>query len=47
MRTGLDFWSAQFDHARGEADDWIKIRGPEIQSELEDLKWHLMSINRY
>ena len=29
MRTGLDFKSAQFDQARGEA---------EIQSELEDLK---------
>ena len=30
MRTGLDFKSAQFDHARGEAEDWIKMRGVEI-----------------
>ena len=25
MRTGLDFKSAQFDQARGEAEEWIKI----------------------
>ena len=30
MRTGLDFKSAQFDHVRGEAEDWIKMRGLEI-----------------
>jgi hypothetical protein len=34
MRTGLDFKSAQFDHVRGEAEDWIKMRGLEIQSIL-------------
>ena len=32
MRTGLDFKSAQFDHVRGEVEDWIKM------SEFEDLK---------
>jgi hypothetical protein len=32
MRTGLDFESAQFDQVRGEADDWIKMRGLEIES---------------
>jgi hypothetical protein len=30
MRTGLDFKSAQFDQLRGEAEDWIKMRGLEI-----------------
>jgi hypothetical protein len=30
MRTGLDFKAAQFDHIRGEAEDWIKMRGLEI-----------------
>jgi hypothetical protein len=30
MRTGLDFKSAQFDQARDEAEDWIKMRGLEI-----------------
>jgi hypothetical protein len=30
MRTRLDFKSAQFDHVRGEAEDWIKMRGLEI-----------------
>ncbi len=30
MRTGLDFKSAQFDPVRGEAEDWIKLRGLEI-----------------
>ena len=30
MRTGLDFKSAQFDQVRGEAEDWIKMRGLEI-----------------
>jgi hypothetical protein len=30
MRTSLDFKSAQFDHIRGEAEDWIKMRGLEI-----------------
>ena len=30
MRTRLDFTSAQFDHVRGEAEDWIKMRGLEI-----------------
>jgi hypothetical protein len=29
-RTGLDLKSAQFDQARGEAEDWIKMRGLEI-----------------
>jgi hypothetical protein len=32
MRTRLDFKSAQFDHVRGEAEDWIKMRGLEIES---------------
>jgi hypothetical protein len=27
MRTGVDFKSAQFDHVRGETEDWIKMRG--------------------
>jgi hypothetical protein len=27
MRTGLEFKSAQFDHVRGEAEYWIKMRG--------------------
>ena len=31
MRTGRDFESAQFDQVRGEAEDWIKMRGFEIQ----------------
>jgi hypothetical protein len=35
MRTGIDFKSAQF-------DGWNLI-----QSELEDLKWHLIRINHY
>jgi hypothetical protein len=30
MRTGLDFKSAQFDQVRGEAEDWVKMRGLEI-----------------
>jgi hypothetical protein len=30
MRTGLYFKSAQFDQVRGEAEDWIKMRGLEI-----------------
>jgi hypothetical protein len=30
MRIGLDFKSAQFDQGRGEAEDWIKMRGLEI-----------------
>jgi hypothetical protein len=30
MRTGLDFKSAEFDQAQGEAEDLIKIRGLEI-----------------
>ena len=30
MRTRLDFKSAQFDHVRCEAEDWIKMRGLEI-----------------
>ena len=30
MRTRLDFKSTQFDHVRGEAEDWIKMRGLEI-----------------
>ena len=30
MGTRLDFKSAQFDHVRGEAEDWIKLRGLEI-----------------
>ena len=30
MKTGLDFKSAQFDQARGETGDWIKMRGLEI-----------------
>jgi hypothetical protein len=30
LRTGLDFKSAHFDHVRGEAEDWIKMRGLEI-----------------
>ena len=25
MRTGLDFKCTQFDHVRGEAEDWIKM----------------------
>jgi hypothetical protein len=29
MRTGLDFKSAQFYQVRGEAEDWIKMRGLE------------------
>jgi hypothetical protein len=29
MRTRLDFKSAQFDQVRGEAEDWIKMRGLE------------------
>jgi hypothetical protein len=32
MRTGLDFKSAQFDKVRGEAEDWIGMRGLEIYS---------------
>jgi hypothetical protein len=32
MRTGLDFKSEQFDHVRGEAEDWIGMRGLEIYS---------------
>jgi hypothetical protein len=50
MRTGLDFKSAQFDRLRGEAEDWIKMRGlwNLVQSELEDLKWyHRHTINHY
>ena len=39
MRTGLDFESAQFDQ---NARTWNLV-----QSELEDLKWHLMRINHY
>ena len=41
MKTGLDFKSAQFDQARGEAEDWIKMRELEIwfsPIKLEDLK---------
>jgi hypothetical protein len=30
MRTRLDFKSEQFDHVRGKAEDWIKMRGLEI-----------------
>jgi hypothetical protein len=30
MRTGLHFKSAQFDQARGKAEDWIKMRELEI-----------------
>jgi hypothetical protein len=30
MRTGLDFKFVQFDQVRGEAEDWIKMRGLEI-----------------
>jgi hypothetical protein len=30
MRNRLDFKAAQFDHVRGEAEDWIKMRGLEI-----------------
>jgi hypothetical protein len=30
MRIGLDFKSSQFDQVRGEAEDWIKMRGLEI-----------------
>ena len=32
MRTGLDFKSTQFDPVRGEAEDWIQLRGLEIYS---------------
>jgi hypothetical protein len=32
MKTAVDFKSAQFDQARGEAEDWIKMRGLEIYS---------------
>jgi hypothetical protein len=30
IRTGLDFKSSLFDKVRGEAEDWIKLRGFEI-----------------
>jgi hypothetical protein len=30
MGTGIDFKSAQFDQVRGEAEDWIEMRGLEI-----------------
>jgi hypothetical protein len=34
MRTVLDFKFAQYDQVRGEAGDWIKMRGLEIWSNL-------------
>ena len=34
----LNICRCRFDHDRGEAEDWIKMRGLEVQSELEDLK---------
>jgi hypothetical protein len=46
MRTGLDFKFAQFDQARGKAEDWMSPWNL-VQSKLEDLKWRLIRINHY
>jgi hypothetical protein len=43
MRTGLDFKSAQFDHVRGEEEDWVKMRGLEIWSSPRSRIWNITS----
>jgi hypothetical protein len=43
MKTGLDFKSAQFDQVRGEAEDWIKMRGVEIKSSPNWRIWNGIS----
>ena len=49
MRTGLDFKSTQFDQnaRRSRGLDRNTRTWNLVQSELEDLKWHLMRINHY
>jgi hypothetical protein len=43
MRTGLDFKSAQFDQVRGEAEDWIKMRGLEIYLRIGGFEMTIIS----